>query len=186
MLSLTALWMPIVLSAVGVFIASSLIHMVFQWHKSEYGKLPNENEVRSVLRGANLAPGQYVMPHCDGGKEMQSPETQAKFKEGPVAVLVVRANGMPRMGATLGQWFGFALVVALLTAGLSCTVLGRGADLHNVFHFFAVVTFMTYAGGSFINGIWMGRQWGAVAKDVFDSLIYAAITGAAFAWLWPQ
>ncbi len=185
MLSLASLWMPVILSAVLVFIASSLIHMVLQWHKSEYGKLPNEDEVRAAVRSANLAPGQYVMPHCDGHKEMQSPAAQQKFADGPVATLVVRANGMPNMGATLGQWFGFAVMVAVLAAGLSCTLLPRGADPHKVFHFFAVVTFMTYAGGSFINGIWMGRPWGAVARDALDSLIYALLTAAVFAWLWP-
>ena len=42
MVSLTALWLPIVLSAVVVFIASSIIHMVFKYHNSEYGRLPDE------------------------------------------------------------------------------------------------------------------------------------------------
>ena len=186
MLNLASLWMPILLSAVGIFIASSLIHMVFQWHQSEYGKLPNEDEVRAIVAGAKLAPGQYVMPHCVGGKEMQAAEMQQKFKDGPVAVLVVRANGAPNMGATLGQWFGLTAVIAVLTAGLACTVLPRAADGHQVFHFFAIVTFMSYAAGSFINGIWMGRLWSAVAKDALDSLIYAAITASLFAWLWPQ
>ena len=186
MLTLASLWMPILLSAFGILIASSLIHMVFQWHKSEYGKLPDEDALRAAVRSANLTPGQYVMPHCTGGKEMQAPEMQQKLKDGPVATLIVRANGAPNMVATLGQWFGLTAVIAVLTAGLACTVLPRAADGHHVFHFFAIVTFMTYAAGSFINGIWMGRLWSAVARDALDSLIYAAITGAAFAWLWPQ
>ncbi len=186
MLTLASLWMPVLLSAIGVFIASSLIHMVFQWHQSEYRKLPNEAEMRALVSAANLAPGQYVMPHCPSGKEMQSAEVQQKFKEGPVAALTVRANGMPNMGITLGQWFGLTVVVALLSACLACMVLPRGADHRTVFHFFAAVTFMSYATGSFINGIWMGKLWRAVATDVLDSSIYALLTGAAFAWLWPQ
>ncbi|MES2885200.1 MAG: hypothetical protein V4709_10365 [Pseudomonadota bacterium] len=186
MLNLASLWIPILLSAVGVFIASSLIHMVFQWHKSEYGKLPDEDALRAAVRKANLAPGQYVMPHCTGGKEMQTADMQRKFDEGPIATLVVRANGMPKMGVTLGQWFVMTLAVAALSAGLACTVLPRGADPYQVFHFFVIVTFMSYAVGSFINGIWMGRRWSAVATDALDSLIYAVITAAVFAWLWPQ
>ena len=36
MVGLAALWLPILLSAVIVFVASSLIHMVSGWHKSDY------------------------------------------------------------------------------------------------------------------------------------------------------
>lgn len=183
--SIASLWMPILLSAVLVFFASSLIHMVFRWHQSEYGKLPNEADVRAVLGSAGLAAGQYQIPHCTSGKDMQSPEMRQKLKDGPNGMLILRPNGIPGMAAYLGQWFAFTLVVAVLAAGLSCTVLPRGANTHLVFHFFAAVTFMTYAGGSFINGIWMGRRWGAVGKDALDSLIYAGLTATAFAWLWP-
>ena len=36
---LTSLWLPIVLSAILVFIASSLVYMVLQWHNSDWSKL---------------------------------------------------------------------------------------------------------------------------------------------------
>lgn len=186
MLTLASLWMPILLSAVLVFFASSLIHMVFKWHNSDYRKLPNEDAVRAVLGSAQLPPGEYMLPHCVHGKEMGAPEMQQKLKDGPNGMLTLRANGMPNMGTSLSQWFVFALVLAALAACLSCLVLGRGAAQHTVFHFFALVTFMSYAAGSFVNGIWMGKPWRAVGKDALDSLIYAALTGAAFAWLWPQ
>jgi hypothetical protein len=32
MVSLASLWLPIVLGAVFVFVASSFVHMVFKWH----------------------------------------------------------------------------------------------------------------------------------------------------------
>jgi len=186
MLSLASLWMPIVLSAVLVFIASSLIHMVFQWHKREYGKLPNEDAVREVIRQAQLPAGQYVMPFCGSSKDMQQAETAQKFTEGPVATLIMRPSGMPRIGASLGQWFALTLAISLLAAALATTVLGQGADPRKVFHFFAVISFMSYASGSVINAIWMGKLWAAVAMDALDALIYALLTAAAFAWLWPQ
>ena len=64
------LWLPIVLTAVFIFIASSLIHMVFKWHNSDYKKLSNEDEVAAAIRAGNHAPGQYVLPHCMDMKEM--------------------------------------------------------------------------------------------------------------------
>ena len=48
MLTLASLWLPIVLAAVAVFVVSSLIHMVFRWHASDYRKLSNEDEVREI------------------------------------------------------------------------------------------------------------------------------------------
>ena len=186
MLSILSLWLPVLLSAVGVFIASSLIHMVLQWHAREYRRFPNEAEMRAVVGRAQLAPGQYTMPFCPTGKELPREEMHQQFREGPVATLIVRANGLPNMGVALGQWFALTLVVALLSASLAAMVLGAGTDGHKVFHFFAVLTFMVYATGSAINAIWMGKLWSAVAVDLLDSLLYALITGAVFAWLWPQ
>ena len=40
MIPLTALWLPILVSAVFVFIASSVIHMMLGYHKAYYGTLP--------------------------------------------------------------------------------------------------------------------------------------------------
>ena len=71
MISLEQLWIPIVLSAVLVFVMSSLIHMVFKWHNSEYRGVANEEELRRVLRAA--APGQYMLPYCADMKDMKKP-----------------------------------------------------------------------------------------------------------------
>ncbi|MGH6962223.1 MAG: hypothetical protein ACREE7_17210, partial [Dongiaceae bacterium] len=89
MVTLTSLWLPIVLGAVFVFVASSLIHMVFRWHNADYRKLPNEDDVRAVIGKGSPAPGQYSLPHCLGPKDAQKPEIQQKFAEGPVALMWV-------------------------------------------------------------------------------------------------
>lgn len=49
LISVAALWMPILLSAVFVFVASSILHMVLPYHRSAFGKLPAEDEVRDAL-----------------------------------------------------------------------------------------------------------------------------------------
>jgi len=49
MISVAALWMPILLSAVFVFVASSILHMVLPYHRSDFAKLPAEDEVRDAL-----------------------------------------------------------------------------------------------------------------------------------------
>src|SRR5215470_16696991 len=105
---IVALWLPILVAAVIVFISSSIIHMVLPYHRSDYKRLPDEDNVRKVLRAANLPPGLYHTPYCTH-KEMNSPETKAKLNEGPVALLTVFPNGPANMGKFLGQWFMFLL-----------------------------------------------------------------------------
>ena len=51
--ALLSLWLPILLSAVVVFVISSLIHMVFKWHASDYNALANEDAVRDAIRAGN-------------------------------------------------------------------------------------------------------------------------------------
>ncbi len=62
MVPLAALWLPIVVSAVIVFVASSIMHMVLPYHKSDYKQLPDEDKVLSALRPLNLQRGLYVFP----------------------------------------------------------------------------------------------------------------------------
>jgi hypothetical protein len=62
--------LPILLSAVFVFIASSIIHMATPWHKNDYSRMPNEDQVSDALRPLAIPPGDYVLPRCDNMKEM--------------------------------------------------------------------------------------------------------------------
>ena len=82
MVPLTALWLPIVLSAVAVFIASSLIHMVIGWHNADYAKLPDEDAIRGAMRDAGLDAGEYFFPRADTAKDNMGPEMQAKVRRG--------------------------------------------------------------------------------------------------------
>jgi len=180
------LWIPIVLSAVLVFVASSLIHMVVKWHNSDYRKLSNEDAVRAAVRAGNPAPGQYVIPHCADMKEMGSPEMQQKLAEGPCAFMTVRASGMPRMGSSLGSWFVYVLILGVIAGYLASHALAHGASVLQVCRVVSTVTFVAYCGGSVQYSIWMGKPWASTSKDILDAAIYAAITGATFGYLWPR
>lgn len=185
MVSLVQLWLPILLGAVFVFVASSFVHLVFKWHQRDYWKLSNEDEVRATVRQGAAVPGQYSVPHCFGPSDAQKPEIQQKFAEGPVMVMWVLASGMPAMGKMLGQWFALSLAVAFLTAYIAAHSLAPGAAPGLVLRVTASIAFLAYATGSVSDGIWMGKPWAAVGKDLLDALIYGFASGAAFAWLWP-
>jgi hypothetical protein len=184
MVPLEQLWIPIVLSAVLVFAMSSLIHMVFKWHNSEYRGVANEDEVRRVLRGN--APGQYIVPYCPDHKELAKPEVQQKFIEGPVAMMNMRAPGPPTMGPMLGQWFGLNLVVAAVVGYLACHTVPAGVSFLAVARVVSLVTFLAYGAGSVTNAIWWGKPWSAALKELLDAFLYGLVTAIAFGWLWPR
>ncbi len=184
MITFADLWLPILVSAVFVFVASSLIHMALQIHKGDYEKLPNEAAFLDSLRKAGVRPGQFMFP-CPGSmKEMGSAEMQAKFQQGPVGSMVVRPSGPPFMGKALGQWFAFCLVVAVFVAYLS-KPLGHGAEGMVVFRRAGIAAVLGYAFSSVTDSIWKGVKWGTTLKFIFDGIVYAIVTGATFAWLWP-
>lgn len=182
---LSHLWLPIALAAIGVFIASSLIHTVLKWHNADYRKLGNEDEVRGAINRGSPSPGMYVVPHHVEGPKM-SPELERKFVEGPVAFLMLRASGTPKLGPHLVKWFLLNLGIAFAVAHLASYAIGAGSPGRTVFHFTALATFLAYGAGSISDGIWYGRPWSAVMKDLLDALIYGIVTGAVFMWLWPH
>ena len=177
---LANLWLPIVLSAIIVFVASSLMHMLLKYHQSDYRQLPNEENVRATLRAANLTRGLYVFPYCTH-KDMKSPALMEKYKQGPVGFLTIVPNGPPNMPKFLIQWFVFCLLVGLF--------LGRampGTDHMAVFQVVGTAAFLAYGLGNLSNGIWKGQTWSATIKEVIDGLVYGLLTAATFAWLWPR
>ena len=81
---LHALWLPILLSSVFVFLASSVIHMVTPWHNSDHKKVPNEDKVMDALRPLAIPPGDYMLPRCDSMQDMRTPQFKEKMSKGPV------------------------------------------------------------------------------------------------------
>lgn len=183
MVGLSALWVPIVLSAVIVFVASSILHMVLPYHRSDYRKLPNEDAAAVALKGT--APGMYILPYCTH-QEMKSAAVQERFKSGPVGTVLLRPPGPIQMGKFLGLWFGFCLIVAFFTAYLAGHTLAAGVHYLVVFRVVGTTAFMAYGLANIANGIWKGEPWGVVAKEVVDGLIYGLLTAGTFGWLWPR
>ena len=186
MVSLMALWAPIVLSAVIVFIASSLMHTVLKYHHKEIRKLQDEDKVMATLRGAGVQRGVYVFPYCMGGKEMKTPEMIEKYKQGPVGFLTIYPSGPPAMGKFMGLWFGYCLIISFFVAYLAAHTIAPGATYRAVFRVVGTAAFLAYGLGQLSNGIWKGQPWSAVIKEVIDGLIYGLLTAGTFGWLWPR
>ena len=186
MVALTALWIPILLSAVIVFVASSILHMVLPYYRSDYKKLPDEDKVVAVLRSAGLSGrGLYMFPYCTH-KEMKSPEMLERFKQGPVGTITVFPGGPVNMPKYLLQWFVYCVVVAIFAAYLTGRVMPSGTVYLAVFRVAGTVAFMAYGVGQLVNGIWRGQPWSVVIKEVIDGLVYSLLLAGTFGWLWPR
>ncbi|QDU84293.1 hypothetical protein Pla163_14000 [Planctomycetes bacterium Pla163] len=185
MVELSALWLPILAAAAAVFVLSSVVWMVLPWHKNDYRKLPNEEAVRAAMGGA-VPPGQYCLPHASGPEQWKDPEYLRKVQEGPVAMLSVMPNATPNMGANLGAWFLYSLVVGTLTAYVAGHSLDPRASFGSVLRLAGTVAVMGYALAILPGAIWHGRRWTPVLKEAFDGCLYGAATGLVFAALWPE
>lgn len=181
-----ALWLPILLSAVIVFVASSIIHMVLPWHRSDYPKLANEADVLDALRPLAIPPGDYFLPRASGSSDMRSPEFLEKMKRGPVIVFTVLPNGPFSMGRNLGLWFLYCVVISKFAAYMAGQALPAGAPYMRVFQFAGVTAFLGYAAALWQMSIWYNRGWTMTVKSTIDGLVYALLTAGTFAWLWPQ
>lgn len=185
MVTIGSLWIPILGSAIGVFVLSSIIHMVLTYHRKDYDKLPDEDGVMDALRGYDLPPGDYMMPNCTEGNAMKDPEFMEKWNKGPVALLTVWEAGPPKMGAQLIQWFLFCLFVGGFVAYITSRTLAPGTDYLAVFQIAGSSAFGAYALGAVPNSVWYKKKWSTTFKHVFDGLLYGLVTGGMFGWLWP-
>ena len=184
--ALLSLWLPILLSAVVVFVISSLIHMVVKWHAGDYGTFANEDAVRAAIRAGNPAPGRYVVPFCKEMKDMGGEAMKQKYQEGPVGHVTLLPNAMPNMGKYLGQWFVWTLVVAVVAAYLAAKVFGLDhAHACAAAKLVGAVSFIAHGFGTVSESIWTGRPWFQSVKYLLDAALYAVGSGLVFYWLWP-
>lgn len=183
---LIKLWLPILLTGVAVFAASSVVHMLLKYHARDYHGLPNEDKVRAALREGGPGPGMYCVPYASSMKAMGDPEFQKKCTDGPVGIMILGKPGKATMGPQLMQWFVFSVVVAIVAAYLASRAVGAGAPYLAVFRVVGTLTFMAYGGAYVSWSIWYRMPWAATGRYLLDALIYALVSGGVFGSLWPS
>lgn len=185
MVGLVHLWLPIVLAAVLVFVASSVIHMFLGYHNKDYITPPNEDGVMDALRA--VPPGDYMFPRPRDMADMKSEEYKAKLSKGPLGILTIMPpNPTGSMGAQLLQWFIYCLVVSLFTACVANLGLERGAEYMTVFPITAFATFGFHGLAIWQRSIWYKQKWSTSLKGTIDALVYGLLTAGTFGWLWPS
>ncbi len=185
MVPLTAHWLPILVSAAIVFVASFIMHMVLPYHRGDYSQLPEEDKILATLRTAALKRGLYIFPFCTH-KDMKSPALIEKQKQGPVGFMTIVPSGPPAMPKFLIQWFVYCLLIGFFVAYLAAHTVAPGAQYLAVFRVVGTAAFLAYGLGHVSNGIWKGQTWSSTIKEVIDGLVYGLLTAGTFGWLWPR
>ena len=183
MVTIASLWLPILISAVVVWIVSSVVWMVLPWHRKDFQALPNEETARNALKG--VPRGQYHVPHCPSRAAMKDPEYQRKLKEGPLAIITIQPTGIPSMARPMIQWMVFNLLAAVVIAYVASRTMAPGSEYLAVFRIVGVTAWLTYGAASVQEAIWFGRPWRAVLGLQIDALIYALLVAGIFGSMWP-
>jgi len=184
MVPIASLWLPILLSAAFVWIASAIVWTVLPHHKKDFSGVADEAAARKALGG--LAPGQYNIPHVESMAEMKNPAVVAKFTEGPCAFVTVLPSRVPAMGKAMVGSFLFYLVVAGIIAYVTSRTVDPGTEYLRVFQVAGTVAWLAYGFGAIPDAIWFGRPWSSVWKLMGDALLYALLTGGTFGAFWPR
>jgi hypothetical protein len=185
MTGLTSLWVPILVSAVFVFVASSILHMVIPWHKSDYRALPDEAKVLDAFRAWGVPPGDYMAPRPSTPEDMRSPAFKEKMQKGPVLILTVIPGG-GSFASNLAMWFVYTLAIGVFAAYIAGRALPPGAHYLQVFRFAGATAFLGYSAALWQSSIWYRRSWLTTFKLTVDGLLFGMLTAGTFGWLWPR
>ncbi len=181
---LAQLWLPIAVSALAVLVLAAASHMFLPRRRGEGGRITAYDGLQGALRG--LPPGQYLFPASPDPREQMGKEWLDRWAKGPSGWITVAPPGPVRMGRNLALSLAAYAAVAFLTAYVAWAALGAAARPRAVLRLVTNVAFLAYATGTVYESIWYHRPWRAWLSDVIDALLFAFVTGAIFAWLWPH
>lgn len=182
MVTISALWLPVLVSAVLCWLAGAVLWMVLPHHKSDFSRLPDQEAARAALRAAS--PGQYTVPHVADPSKMTDDDKRL-FAEGPLAYLTIVPKGMPNMGKNLVLQMVYLLVVSVMVAYVASQTLPAGVDYLKVFQVTGTVAWLAYGFALIQESVWFGKPWSYTVKVLLDALVYALLTAGVFGWLWP-
>ena len=185
MVSLTSLWLPILLTGAVVFMVSAMIWMVMPHHKNDFAAADDEGALMNAVRATVPGPGMYTFPWAPDS-EMTGEEYRERLAAGPVGILRVRDPAtVIDMKTAMAKSVLLHLVVAVFVAYLASSALEVGASYLTVFQVAGTAAFMAHGFIGFQESIWFGLPARVAFKHALDGLVYGAITGGIFGWLWP-
>lgn len=184
MVALSTLWLPILVSAVFVFIASSISWMNPFWHRKDYDKVEG-SDAGLVSEMSRMRSGMYLIPST--AWENATPEARVELRKGPFALLLLRNPGSQfSFPVALFQYFVYSLALSLFVAYIASITMPAGTHYMRVFRVVGTAGVIGYSFGMIPDSIWYGRPWRASIKTVVDGVVYGLLMAGTFGWLWPK
>jgi hypothetical protein len=182
-----SLWLPVLLSAAAVWIVATLFGMPFLHHKNDFIGLEPQQEsaLLEYLRTSGIKPGNYLFPDFRTREAMESEKVKRALSEGPVGHLCLWRPPLS-MGGKLAATFLVYLVVSTLIAYLASVALPKAAGFARVFQVVGTAGVLAYCFAFLPSAIWFGAYRRTMVAGIVDGIIFGLITGAIFAWRWPQ
>jgi Flp pilus assembly protein TadB len=185
MVTLSMLWLPILVSAVFVFIAANVLWMALPfWHHKDYGKIADAASDAIAASLKDTPGGQYMVPNMNWGT--MTPEQKEAVQKGPGGLLLLRNPMQFSMGSSLTAFFLYNVVVITFVAYVASLALGPGAKYPQVFRVVGSAGILGYAFHTVSDSIWYGKPWSATIKFFIDGIIYGLLIAGTFGWLWPR
>lgn len=198
---LAHLWLPILLSGVGVWMASFVAWMAIGHHKKDRDAIANEQEFMDTITRMNIRPGNYGFPdfcqHDKLPRRERMEALKALYDKHPQGLLRVWAP--TNMGANMLLTFVFYLVTSAVIGYLGWAALphvspsamvsdvGAGTPTFGkVFQVLGTAGVLAYCFASFPNDLWFQKKRRAMVMDCIDGVVFGLITAAIFGWFWPR
>jgi hypothetical protein len=178
------LWLPILLSAILVFVLSAASHMLLPWRRREWGRITDFVALQGALQA--LPPGLYAFPAAADPREQMKPEWLERWAKGPSGWLTIAPRRPIRMGRNMALSFLVFLGVAFMAAYTAAHAVGPEAHYLAVFRIVGTVATMSYGVGSIFGSIWYDRPWRAYLADALDAVLFGLVMAGVFGWLWPR
>jgi len=181
---LGSLWLPALVSAVAVFVVSSIIWMALPYHKADIRFLPDQDAFDRAIGSLDIEPGLYMFPNCSSAEEMKSEAFKARSERGPWGTLTLMGS-RPSFGMNLVRAFLSYLLVCVLVAYVAGVTLAPGAEYLHVFRVCGTCAVLGFCTGGLANDFFLGKPARFVVTGFIDGVVFALVTAGVFAAMWP-
>ena len=185
MIPIAQLWLPILVSAAAVWVASAIIWMAMPHHKNDYSRLPDETRFSAAVGPLGLPPGTYGFPFVSNHDETKTPEFKKQWTDGPRGHLSIWPEKVS-MARNMLVTFAVFLVVSGLIGYIGSLTLAPGAGFSKVLQVLGTAGVLSYCFAFIPNGVWFGQSARTMTMHVLDGVLYGLGTGAVFAAMWPK
>jgi len=179
------LWLPVLIGAVAVFIASSIIWMALPYHKADIRFLPDERAFDEAIKPLDIAPGLYMFPNCASASEMKSDAFKERFERGPWGIITIMP-AKPNFGLNMLKTFLSYLVICTLIAYVAGSTIPAGAEYLHVFRVCGACGLLGFCTGGLAGDFFLGKPTRFVITGLIDGVMFTLILAGVFASMWPQ